>query len=622
MANYIFSVGLIPVQEFIAEARRSRDLRTGSAMLSWFMSRILEKLLKLKNEAELIIPYQKSVERFQGKTFEDILNHAEYSLPNRATGYCGEAALETFNSLQEKCLNEEWEKLFENAFAGKQLRQIQMDPETEKVIRACFERSSQCPVQAIWVIKEVPNRDDRPAHLAQIGQLYSNIKLTRPVQIWQGKEIGKCDQCGKREMFSPTDQFKAWWEWQRSLKSKDWVSNGRRFNKNERLCIVCLTKRFAAYLSEDPFPSTSRIASQVWRSKIIESIPEIGEILPPIERILDKTENVEDPADLFYRRSFSKLLKTREVDQNQDLKDQIGSFKQALNDLVNKKSLKIKNEPSNYLSVLTFDGDSMGRKIQENWDSLPKLLFEFSEQVLGNFSFEEPPYFSQIFYVGGDEGLMLTPIETCLETTLAIKSLFESQIQKMTTLSMGITIFDRSRPLGGAIELARQALEQSKQLDDKNALTMTIQTASGNIFSASAHWGDDWDRIRNAIQLINGEIDDCKLSMGWAYDVEEMLQSLPDKWGEASFCAAVTSEIKRITFRKLFIDDKYSKAEKNTKFQMIWNDLLLGDTWFASHLSSGGKQSVANQLHTIAFLSRESAYKTDYTKAQIEGAEQ
>ena len=44
MATYVFSLGLIPVQEWIAQARRSRDLKAGSAILCRLTAGALEAL--------------------------------------------------------------------------------------------------------------------------------------------------------------------------------------------------------------------------------------------------------------------------------------------------------------------------------------------------------------------------------------------------------------------------------------------------------------------------------------------------------------------------------------------------------------------------------------------------
>ena len=54
MATYLFSLGLIPVQEWIGQARRSRDLRAGSVLLCHVMARVLSQISKAG--AEIVLP--------------------------------------------------------------------------------------------------------------------------------------------------------------------------------------------------------------------------------------------------------------------------------------------------------------------------------------------------------------------------------------------------------------------------------------------------------------------------------------------------------------------------------------------------------------------------------------
>jgi hypothetical protein len=53
--GYVFSLGLVPVQEWIAEARRSRDLKAGSAFLAYVMWCLLARLEK--EGATILLPW-------------------------------------------------------------------------------------------------------------------------------------------------------------------------------------------------------------------------------------------------------------------------------------------------------------------------------------------------------------------------------------------------------------------------------------------------------------------------------------------------------------------------------------------------------------------------------------
>ena len=109
------------------------------------------------------------------------------------------------------------------------------------------------------------------------------------------------------------------------------------------------------------------------------------------------------------------------------------------------------------------------------------------------------------FYLGGDEGLILAPVAFVLDLARSIKEVWDrtaGATEVKATLSMGIALFDRERPLGAAIEIARRSLEaHAKRMEGKNGLAVSVQTASGSEWTAVAHWGESWERIAEAVKL-------------------------------------------------------------------------------------------------------------------------
>jgi hypothetical protein len=85
--EYVFSLGLVPVQEWIAEARRSRDLKAGSAFLAFVMWRLLAELEK--ECATILLPWPPS-KGFQAEAPESFAEALDwYGIPNRASGLIG-----------------------------------------------------------------------------------------------------------------------------------------------------------------------------------------------------------------------------------------------------------------------------------------------------------------------------------------------------------------------------------------------------------------------------------------------------------------------------------------------------------------------------------------------------
>ena len=87
MADYLFSLGLIPVQEWIAQARRSRDLRAGSVFLWHVMAKLLTRLEAEVEEFEIWTPKapEGGFARLAKHSFREALAE-RYGIPNRASG--------------------------------------------------------------------------------------------------------------------------------------------------------------------------------------------------------------------------------------------------------------------------------------------------------------------------------------------------------------------------------------------------------------------------------------------------------------------------------------------------------------------------------------------------------
>ena len=452
MPKYIFSLGLIPVQEFIAEARRSRDLRAGSAMLSWFMRKTLI-YLREKHHAEILLPHKDCLNSGD-PPFPEIMDEVAYSLPNRASGHFdADTTREVFQNLPQLCLQTNWETLFHEFYEKRDYSQKNMGGYRQIFIDAFH--GSQCPIDLIWVAAPYDAKVDEAANLEKVDQLYANVKRTRPIREWHGKSVGKCDQCGRREAVGASDDYDKWWKWQKSLRDQQWVKSGARLDAGERLCTVCFAKRFAGYAGTREFPSTSGVAARQWAQQL-SNCADLN-VRTAFTRYADLLKRFEDGDSLYYKRGFEKK---REDDEIKALLLPLQKARQELAEAIRKKpELNLKPEPSNYLAVLTFDGDGMGKKSKDYFaKDLPKQLLEFSHAARTQIM---PLKLAEIFYIGGDEGLILTPIEYALSMALKVRELFISHMQKIAddiTLSMGLAIFDRERPLGNAIRLAHHAL--------------------------------------------------------------------------------------------------------------------------------------------------------------------
>lgn len=101
MTYLYWSVSISPVQAWIAEARRSRDLWIGSAIPSWLLARTVRVLLDA--DGELLMPDRSLIDATPSGPFGEDIARATYSLSNHASGRTrnDQAALDRLRNLQD-----------------------------------------------------------------------------------------------------------------------------------------------------------------------------------------------------------------------------------------------------------------------------------------------------------------------------------------------------------------------------------------------------------------------------------------------------------------------------------------------------------------------------------------
>ena len=619
MKKYIFSIGLIPVQEFISEARRSRDLKWGSAFLSKATAMAL-KSISDNLGAEILIPKISNLDKIAHSEIYELFQGAEYSYPNRASGYClaeSETQLKSvFHSLNF-VVSEEWNRLRHYYLSSDNIDRIQKEARDAlgKIIDGVRTQGagSDCPIQVVWTALEAEEKvscDKKQAikDLEKIDLFYNDIKRFRPIKPWRnGAAVEKCTQCGKREAIGPNGSFGEWRSWQKKLSETNWIKTGYWFNDTERLCGVCVLKRVSSYDNHiDSFPSTNEIACRQWLDSI-KKMPEWQNSLLPYYSLIHERfrdlKILDDIPLVFYRRSLEKLKKKLAArSAEQALFEKIEEMQRKL-DRLHSPGIgdQLKKYPSNYLALIIFDGDSMGKKVRQFPQLMPELLTRFSEQVPSICD----KFLATPFYIGGDEGLILSPIENAFKLAINIRGAFEnafepSKIKNPPTMSAAVVVFDRERPLGSAIKQAHELLKRAKDALKKDRLAAGVETASGNRLQFVAGWNNVWKWLDQATEALKKK----ELSASWTSEMESYIAGLPEElFGSPVGKKAVVAEMRRITFRKL--NGPYSSREdKMAALEKIFRDFK-ADKWFEDYWKLKDLAAFASQFHLLGFLARQ-----------------
>jgi CRISPR-associated protein Cmr2 len=602
-------MGLTPAQSWISEARRSRDLRVGSRLLAWTMGRLLAHLRSRGATVRLPWVEEGALATLSG-TFLEALKSGSTAVTNHASGVLAlplKDAQAVFGEL-DGCLATVWGELRAAVATASERSAGELWDFVSPALG-----QPRCPLQAVWALRELPPGEEEPQGLEEIDALYAAVKRSRPIA---GPEdagpVRKCGQCGRREAIGGPDPVQ-WRRFQDELSRLPEVRQGLRFAAGEYLCPVCALRRLAGYLEDEAFPSTSEIAASHWLWRIRDAADlELTALDEAARRVPGYDKKWADRAPLYYRRSIDRERRRAREDGDSRTAGALDEVRAALGRLESKirehnqhkgkGGAPIPERPPEYLAVVMFDGDDFGARLRQDLEALPARVVDFQNRLATYF--DEPgearPPRGRPFYLGGDEGLVLAPLAVALDLARDVKEIWDQTAGSTAvraTMSMGIALFDRERPLGAAIETARHSLERAKSLrrPRKDALAVSVQTASGSEWTAVAPWkGESWRRVSAAVDLIR----EGTLASGWPYDVERFLRTVPEEAfrGDEDSRGAIREEVKRLSFRRTLRTARKAEA---------W-ERLHGDGWWKAQPAEEELKTLADSLHLVAFLSRQS----------------
>ena len=614
MANdIVWSFGIVPVQAWIAQASRSRDLRAGSLFLSHLTARTITAITDEFSGAQLLLPRDDDGEHSRVKRFARPIDKllgsvaTEYALPNRATGVVSGADADRvaalFARLQSDCLDAAWQELIATVSTGGALQAACADQSVRQSLKAAMRRAPM-PFHLVWALREVApvtmtDTDSIIAALKHIEPVYAAVKRTRPVAADAGAPVGKCPNCGERESLQPAGDAPGDSEWARWRAFRaQWnqdtqIGKGSRFDTGQLYCGVCAIKRLAGYLgARQKFPSTAEIAARSWLDLAQKENTEWQAFEQAAGKLGDGA--MTDVAAWCHPRKV-RLAVQRDDDPApaQTLLKKLDALGSAVARAIGPDNAVF---PSPYLAVLVFDGDDMGKYVHLDPAGAAARVDAFATDLLKLLAQQR----AQAFYVGGDEGLVLAPLDRTVVLANAINGLWREHFPDKPTLSMGVCVFDFERPLGLAIERAHHAIAEAKAHPGKNALAVTVQTASGSAWTTVAGWGDAWDRVAGAVDaIVAGE-----LASGWAYDIQDLVRRFGANTLESDSAAraAARDEMWRLTRRHQLEEDNDSAID-------VWSDRLVGQSWLTDAQPEVTADNLADRLQLISFLARATHFR-------------
>lgn len=507
-----FSIG--PVQGFVAQARRTRDLWCGSWMLSWLAESALVAIEdEFKDqfdsgEAQAIIPHR-------GETRGQLtsIENATGGVPNRfeiafATkddaARAGGIAKEAFIQAWLKAAAGVWTLIENHVDQGNDTKAI-----WDRQVATFWELS--------WIVAESSPGQPTIGRAAAARKLFRNVAVTAELGI-------KCSLMPELQelsghMLAPK-QTRFWDSIRRAPNVQE-----LDIRDKERLSAIALIKRLfprvddkvvGKSLQQKHWPSTAFLAALPWLQEVDQHTPAkklATEFIAVSEATKVGTSEYYAARDsrLSWAALDGSAWFTDAIDNNEwgidpaqqtDLKQKLRELYQALGKSCSSESRR----PVPFYALLLMDGDSMG-KLLESLGSATEL-----SRCLGKFTNGVDEVVKRALgrtvYAGGDDVLALLPATKALKVANTLAGRYQKAFREAldnkvatATISAGIVYAHWKQPLRQILEQAHRLLDDvAKRNTGRDSLAIGIMKGSG----LNAQWSAPWEKVR-ALEMIDDD---------------------------------------------------------------------------------------------------------------------
>ncbi|MCZ2340779.1 MAG: type III-B CRISPR-associated protein Cas10/Cmr2 [Bacteroidales bacterium] len=504
--SHLLAIAVGPVQEFIAAARRTRDLWFGSHLLSE-ISRAVAKSVETQG-GKLIFPAS-----------TDAQNVANVILAELPKGSPKDVA-KTAKEAAQAC----WREFAGKAYKAttRAIRQEIWDEQVGDVIE----------FYAAWV----PHTDAKQYQndRAKVMRLLTGRKNCRDFSPNPIKGVlPKSSLDGQRETVLQQEDERT--KLPRSL----------RLSSGEQLDVVGVVKRLGG--GTHPYPSTTRVAVDPWvrghekhLAAIREECRKLGhDVINPVTE--SKYQNFPFDGAILFPSRHPQLAEESGLNVQQ--------FK-AIQKLLEKLP-----EPNPYLAVLVADGDKMGAALS-GLDSAEDHR-KFS-QALAGFANDArkivQEHYGVLVYVGGDDVLAFLPVDQCLLCARALHDKFGELLQEYgnPTLSVGIAIGHSMENLEDLLNYGRAAEKAAKgdKVDKKfsrDGLAVHLRKRGNAPISVRSQWSQGPDeRLQEFAKLMNQDIIPAKLP----YELRTMAHVYKSESWSENAGTAIQQDLYRLIAKK------------------------------------------------------------------------
>lgn len=642
MKEYMLIFSLGPVQSFIAQARKTRDLWLGSFLLSTLM----EAGMKDTDKSAFIFPANPTIE----KRIPD--------LPNKFI-----ATFDTYDEASkcvqrtEKNIRAYWQGICDDVWS----RIIQPYSGRNDMTRIIWERQTNPDTlfEIFWVIVK---RNDAlyKVWLEQAQQALDARKRLRDFKPQAEEQGEKSTISGERVALrgkgGSREEVRAFWKGLANLP--DVSVYDLNPDGEERLDAIDTVKRFAYFskvlapkvvvdkdMAGRNFPSTSSITTATFVEKLLESTTE-SEVL---KNWLEATKRLDAMSpdtipyleaksrpqqrsilnrdgDCYFLETFTSYRLKKDYNRTNDAEAIAKEGQKALRELYKAVGL----QPTHYYAMIQMDGDRMGTLLsgvekEDEHKNISAALSDFSRQFAP--SLVEQQYPGRLIYAGGDDVFALAPLArdnkqeqpdeiiTVLNLVDRLQQSYRDTVRPKVnhderklkvTASTGIAIAHHYTSLSYVRRMSKEAEDTAKKKYGRNALVVRVLRRSGEQTQVGCHWDYPDLHGQSPIKLFTRFYELFKQDILSPKCVHTLLEEAPalvhlsekHEIGNKQYDARA-SEIKRVLLRQRNQENKESFPDEEAK-QLAQHLCDLADAMDKDnrHPQTGKLEPMSTELHS------------------------
>lgn len=472
MSEWLIRFGLGGVQPFIAESRKLRDFAAASGLFSHTCETVASQLLTDSRRADVILPVTRT-ER-DGQSFK--LPGRPHQVTVRA--HVDDAGARAIGDFMLRTARETWQssaaKALKEARKSASLPVAADDHDIDAQLDSALE--------AYWVAAPIESEapESYAAAFGALAQAFDDRRHTRTFAqieaLSSDRENWACSQCGARPAVTERRKETAF-----PVRSR-----------GERLCAVCLTKRYwdksGPHKNELRFESTHEVArDRYWRDPGLLSVRRATKDLEGRFLRIDDADAEELDAEA------AALTRSSIEPRNKVDGKTLGKWLREIDDRC-----------SPYYALVAFDGDKMGE-----WFSTPdkfKTTLKEAQQALGEslvvfahrLQQQVDDCGARLVYAGGDDGFVIAPLDSLFPLLRGIHENWKESVSALSgivthkppTLSLHASVVHAKTPLQPALARMQALLKETKRNGDRNAFSILTDVRAGVAALFTAKWDE------------------------------------------------------------------------------------------------------------------------------------